>query len=146
MKKIKWNVMGYIILFVIAGALLYHMCQNSMQAAMSFVIGVDFVGEYRQGDNDWKPLDADTRLSAFDGDVILRGQLSEPLFGMVSFYLNHIGVSVMVNGELITESGRITDAVPKEMCGSYWSGWTHAGEEPIKEIEIRLHNPFLMRL
>ena len=141
MKKIKWNVMGYIILFVIAGALLYHMCQNSMQAAMSFVIGVDFVGEYRQGDNDWKPLDADTRLSAFDGDVILRGQLSEPLFGMVSFYLNHIGVSVMVNGELITESGRITDAVPKEMCGSYWSGWTHAGEEPIKEIEIRLHNP-----
>ena len=53
MKKIKWNVMGYIILFVIAGALLYHMCQNSMQAAMSFVIGVDFVGEYRQGDNDW---------------------------------------------------------------------------------------------
>ncbi|MBQ2450852.1 MAG: histidine kinase [Lachnospiraceae bacterium] len=141
MKKIKWNVMGYIILFVIAGALLYHMCQNSMQAAMSFVIGVDFVGEYRQGDNDWKPLDADTRLSAFDGDVILRGQLSEPLFGMVSFYLNHIGVSVMVNGELITESGRITDAVPKEMCGSYWGGWTHEGEEPIKEIEIRLHNP-----
>lgn len=141
MKKIKWNVMGYIILFVIAGALLYHMCQNSMQAAMSFVIGVDFVGEYRQGDGDWQPLNKDTRLSAFGGDVILRGQLSEPLFGMVSFYLNHIGVSVMVNGELITESGRITEAVPKEMCGSYWGGWTHEGEEPIKEIEIRLHNP-----
>ena len=123
MKKIKWNVMGYIILLMIAGALLYHMCQNSMQAAMSFVIGVDFIGEYRQGDNDWQPLNEDTRLSAFDGDVILRGQLSDQLPVAVSYYLNHIGVSVMVNGELITESGRITDAVPQEMCGSRRSIW-----------------------
>ena len=123
MKKIKWNVMGYIILLMIAGALLYHMCQNSMQAAMSFVIGVDFIGEYRQGDNDWQPLNEDTRLSAFDGDVILRGQLSDQLPVAVSYYLNHIGVSVMVNGEPITESGRITDAVPQEMCGSRRSIW-----------------------
>lgn len=141
MKKIKWNVMGYIILFVIAGALLYHMCQNSMQAAMSFVIGVDFVGEYRQGDNDWKPLDADTRLSAFDGDVILRGQLSEPLFGMVSFYMNHIGVTITINGEEVSCSGRVSDEVPAEMCGTYWNSCLYEKETPVEEIEIRLHNP-----
>ena len=141
LKKIKWNVVGYVILLMLAGVLLYYMCQKSIQATMSFVIGVDFIGEYRQGDNDWQPLNEDTRLSAFDGDVILRGQLSDQLPVAVSYYLNHIGVSVMVNGELITESGRITDAVPQEMCGSYWSDWKYEGEEPIKEIEIRLHNP-----
>ena len=140
-KKIRWNVIGYIVLLLLAGALLYHVCKSSIQASMSFVIGIDFVGEYRQGDGDWQPLDKDTKLSAFGGDVILRGQLSEQLPFAVSYYLNHIGVSVMVNGELVTESGRITDALLKEMCGSYWNSWLYDGEEPIQEIEIRLHNP-----
>ena len=51
LKKIKWNVVGYVILLMLAGVLLYHMCQNSMQAAMSFVIGVDFIGEYHLGED-----------------------------------------------------------------------------------------------
>ncbi|MBQ2258206.1 MAG: hypothetical protein II247_05990, partial [Lachnospiraceae bacterium] len=141
MKKIKWNVMGYIILLMIAGALLYHMCQNSMQAAMSFVIGVDFAGEYRQGDSDWKPLDADTRLSAFDGDVILRGQFTEPLPGAISYYMNHIGVTITINGEEVSCSGRVSDEVPAEMCGTYWNSCLYEKETPVEEIEIRLHNP-----
>lgn len=141
MKKIKWNVMGYIMLLMLAGALLYHMCQNSMQATMSFVIGVDFVGEYRQGGSDWQPLDEDTRLSAFDGDVILRGQFTESLFKKVSFYLNHIGATILIDGEQVFESGRTGDEIPPEVCGSYWSTWLYEGENPDGEIEIRLHNP-----
>lgn len=141
MKKIKWNVMGYIILLMIAGALLYHMCQNSMQATMSFVIGVDFVGEYRQGDGDWQPLGEDTRLSAFDGDVILRGQFTEPLPGAISYYMNHIGVTITINGEEVSCSGRVSDEVPPEMCGSYWNTCLYEGETPVEGIEIHLHNP-----
>ena len=137
--------MGYIILLMIAGALLYHMCQNSMQAAMSFVIGVDFAGEYRQGDSDWKPLDADTRLSAFDGDVILRGQFTEPLPGVISYYMNHIGVTITINGEEVSCSGRVSDEVPPEMCGTYWNSCLYEKETPVEEIEIRLHNPQIGR-
>lgn len=141
LNKIKWNVMGYIMLLMIAGALLYHMCQNSMQAMMSFVIGVDFVGEYRQGDSDWQPLNEDTRLSAFDGDVILRGQFTEPLPGAISYYMNHIGVTITVDGEVVSCSGRVSDEIPPEVCGNYWNTCLHEKETPVEEIEIRLHNP-----
>lgn len=143
LKKIKWNVIGYVVLLMLAGVLLYHVCQSSMQASMSIVIGVDFVGEYRQGDSEWQLLDENTRLSAFDGDVILRGQFTEQFPFAVSYYLNHIGVTIVVNGETVFYSGRASDEIPPEVCGSYWSSWLYEGETPAEEIEIRLHNPHL---
>ena len=107
----------------------------------SFVIETSFVSEYCLGDSEWKPLEENIRLSAFDGDLVLRGQFLDRLPMYVSFYLDHIGIDISVNGELFFDAGRITDTLAETDCGSYWTSWlcTATGEED--EVEIRLHNP-----
>lgn len=141
MKKLRWDILGYIVLLILAGTLLYHMCRTTNQAMMAFVIDTEFVGEYTLGDSEWKPLDENTRLSSFDGDLVLRGRFSETFPVYVSFYLNHIGVVISVNGEEVFESGRARDEIPEMVCGSYWSGWLYEEAKPEDVIEIRLHNP-----
>lgn len=141
-KKHHGNVIVYVVLLLLALVLLIQMCRNSNQAMQSIVIETEFIGEYSLGGSEWKPLSPEVKLSGFGGDLILRGQL-DLLEGIyLSFYLNHIGISISVNGERVFESGRIEDDLPEMICGSYWSGWYP--EEPLQEgdeIEIRLHNP-----
>ena len=141
MKKLRWDILGYIVLLILAGTLLYHMCRTTNQAMMAFVVDTEFVGEYTLGDSEWKPLEENTRLSSFDGDLVLRGRFSEPNPMYVSFHLNHIGVVISVNGEEVFESGRASDEIPEMICGSYWSGWLYEEAKPEDVIEIRLHNP-----
>ena len=141
MKKIKWNVIGYLLLLVVAGIVLYHICRSSIQSTDAMVIPIEFVGEYCQGDSGWQTFDKNTRISALEGDVILKWDFKDQPDMMLSFYLNHIGVSIFVNGKIDYESGRTNELVQKEMCGSYWTSWYYEGEEPIKEVEILLHNP-----
>lgn len=141
MKKLRWDILGYIVLLILAGTLLYHMCRTTNQAMMAFVVDTEFVGEYTLGDSEWKPLEENTRLSSFDGDFVLRGRFSEPNPMYVSFHLNHIGVVISVNGEEVFESGRASDEIPEMICGSYWSGWLYEEAKPEDVIEIRLHNP-----
>ncbi|MGN1180413.1 MAG: sensor histidine kinase, partial [Suilimivivens sp.] len=141
MKKQYINTIGYILLLILAGILLYHMCQTTNQAAKSIVIGAEFVGEYSIGGSAWQPLEKDTKLSSFDGDLVLRGHFS-PFHPMwISFYLDHIGVMISVDGQEIYWSGRVTDEVPEMMCSSIWNGWDCSNVDAASEIEIRLHNP-----
>ena len=141
MKKLRWDIFGYLVLLILAGTLLYQMCRTTNQAMMAFVVDTEFVGEYTLGDSEWKPLEENTRLSSFDGDLVLRGRFSEPNPMYVSFHLNHIGVVISVNGEEVFESGRASDEIPEMICGSYWSGWLYEEAKPEDVIEIRLHNP-----
>lgn len=142
MKKVRWSAWGYVVLFVLAGMLLLQLCRTTNQAMMAYVFDLEFKGEYSLGESEWQPLEQHTKFSSFDGDLVLRGQFDEQINGIyVSFYLNHIGVSISVNGEEVYESGRITDEIPEMMCGSYWSSWLAEGVEPEDEVEIRLHNP-----
>lgn len=141
MKKIHLNTIGYIALFGLAAALLFHLCSRTNQAMMAIVIKTEFVGEYSFDGNEWHPLETDTKFSSFDGDLLLRGQFADQGRMLVSFYLNHIGVTISVNGEWAFESGRATDDVPEMMCGSNWSGWLPEELNPEDEVEIRLHNP-----
>lgn len=145
MKKIHLRnigYIGYIVLFLLAGILLYCMCGNTMQAASAIVVETEFIGEYSQGGGDWQVLEKNTRLSAADGDLILRGNFSEQFPAMaISFYLDHIGMTISVNGEQVFESGRWSDDVPEMMCGSYWSGWFSEELTAEDQIEIHLHNP-----
>lgn len=141
MKKIKLNYIGFGVLLLLAGALLYHMCNTTNQAMASFVIDTEFIGEYSIGGSEWRQLDKDTKLTSFDGDLVLRGKLKEQMPMLVSFYLNHIGVTISVNGEWVFESGRCRDEVPEMMCGSIWSSWDIEELNPEDELEICLHNP-----
>lgn len=140
-KKPAFYLIGYIMLFLLAGMVMYQLNQRNNQAIASFVIPVKFSGEYSIGGEEWKPLDKATRLPAFDGDVLLRGNFEEIYPGNVCFYLNHIGVSITINGQKVFESGRWEDIVPEIICGSYWSDWLCEEINEKDVIEIRLHNP-----
>ena len=111
-KKPAFYLIGYIMLFLLAGMVMYQLNQRNNQAIASFVIPVKFSGEYNIGGEEWKPLDKATRLPAFDGDVLLRGNFEEIYPGNVCFYLNHIGVSITINGQKVFESGRWHTADP----------------------------------
>ena len=142
MKKLHLNVIGYIALLFLAGALLFKMCDTTNQAMHAIVLDTEFIGEYSIGGSEWKTLDKNTRFSSFDGDLILRGKFNEYFPSLcVQFYLNHIGVTILVNGEEIFESGRANDSLPEMICGSYWSGFMYEAKESEQELEIRLHNP-----
>lgn len=141
MKKLHLNIIGYVALLLLAGTLLFQMCSTTNQAMKTIVIDTEFTGEYSIGGSEWKPLDKKTKFSSYDGDLILRGQFSEAIPLYVSFYLNHIGISISVNGEEVFQSGRIDNSLPEMICGSYWSGWIYEGNNSETQLEIRLHNP-----
>lgn len=86
-------------------------------------------------------LKKNTKFSSFDGDLVLRGQFEEILGTYVNFYLNHIGVSISVNGEEVFWSGRIQEDIPEIMCAANWSSWFREEPKPEDIVEIRLHNP-----
>ena len=80
MKKIRWRMMGYVALLVMAVGLLVNLSSNSMQSVMPTMLDLDFVGEYSIEGKEWKQWEEDTKLSSFDGELWLRGYFSEPFF------------------------------------------------------------------
>ncbi|MGN0465793.1 MAG: sensor histidine kinase [Lachnospiraceae bacterium] len=140
-KKLRLDIIGYIVLFLLAGVLIFHMRQITNQSTPSFVLDATFIGEYKQGDGEWKVFDENANLSAYDGDLILRGEFNEKTPMYISFYLNHIGVKILVNGKTVFESGETGEVASGMTCGAYWSGWLYEEETLKDEIEIQLHNP-----
>ena len=121
------NMVTFLALFFFAGLVLVLVCKNSHQAFISIPLPIQFESEYSQ-------------QSSFDGDLILRGQFAEELLegAEMNFYLNHIGVAIYLNGEMIYESSY--ENYP-EMCGSAWATWVVPALTSDDVIEIRLHNP-----
>lgn len=141
MKKVQWNIAGYIVLAILAIILLYRTCSTNIQATPTIVIKNQFIGEYSQNGGEWKEYDENTKISSYDGDLILRGHFTYPPEAALSFYTDHIGVSIYVDGEPVAMTGRINDDVPELICGRYWNSWIYEGENPEQDIEIHLHNP-----
>ena len=139
--KFSLQAIGYILLAILAGALLYYMTSTSNLAFFSSVLDVEIEGEYRIGDSQWQPLNQNTRISAFDGDLVLRGLPLSSFPMALSFYQDHIGVSISVEGEPAYLFGRVWDEVPEMVCASVWNTWEYSEADAGKEIEIRLHNP-----
>ncbi|MGN0159827.1 MAG: sensor histidine kinase [Lachnospiraceae bacterium] len=99
-----------------------------------------FVGEYSQNGEEWQTLREDTDLSAFDGDLSLRGRVDPklPEGAHIYFYLNHIGMNVSVNGGNIYG---FSNEINQDMCGTDWQGWSLPAMSENDVIEIQLHNP-----
>ena len=66
----------------------------------AIAIPIEIEGEYCQAGGEWHTIDRHTHISALKGDIVLRWDLGMELpEGIVfSFYLDHIGASVYVNG------------------------------------------------
>lgn len=131
---------GYILLVIVASALMLQMKHQTIQAMPAMVYKAEFTGEYSFDGERWYPIE-NKKIPSYKGDVIIRGKLNR--FGkdwVLNFYLNHIGVTIFANGEEVFWSGRVQDNLPEYMCGSYWSGWRNPFEDQELELEFRLHN------
>ena len=140
MKKSKINLILYILIFLFAGLVVFLACRRSNQAIMSIPLPFQFVGEYSQNGGEWQTLSAETNLSAYDGDLVLRGrfEIELPDGAIIKFYLNHIGMNISMNGESIFESSQ--EKYP-DMCGNAWVSCELPKLTAEDVIEIRLHNP-----
>lgn len=140
MKKIPINLILYTAMFLIAGILVISVSRQSNQAVMSIPLPVHFTGEYSQNGGEWQPLDTETDLSAYDGDVTFRGRFDTELLegAEIRFYLNHISMDIYRDGEILYESSY--EKYP-DMCGSTWVPWAFTAASPEDVLEIRLYNP-----
>lgn len=142
-KKINLKLIGQVVLYILALTVLIVACRNSNQSTMAFCMPIPFEGEYSIAGEEWKPLTENTDISSFDGDLLLRGNFDMGIEegNNLNFYLNHIGMSMSVNGEEVYVTTDMLIDTGADLCGTNWVCWTSTGigEEDI--VEIRLHNP-----
>ena len=126
---------------------LAQMVKNNNQAFMPIPKEYEFIGEYSYDGENWYPYNKDSDISAFEGDLIVKGHMDSdiPEGGVLNFYCNHIGVSIYVNGEIlyIDAASEIKqygiDLMPS-MCGKRWEQLLCPEITTEDEIEIRFIN------
>ena len=72
-NKTTLQVVGTVLVLVLAVALLWHLNANSMQALPALMAQVRFMGEYRINDGPWQEITEDGHIPSTQGDVTLRG-------------------------------------------------------------------------
>ena len=142
------QVVGIILVLVLAGLLLWYGNANSSQATSAMMAQVRFRGEYRIGDGAWQPIVEGQHIPATQGDVTLRGNfhMFDPdgeyvgIFAgdiPIALYTDHISLTIYEGEEpymLDAENPLYGDSA----CGVVWSAHTFTSEDP---IEILIHNP-----
>ena len=149
--KLKKHHLGYIVLAVpllFALICIVSVSIGNHQAMLAIPMPQEFIGEYSYDGENWQTLTEEADISALKGDLYLRGTfLREMSEGwLLNFYLNHIGVLVKVNGELIYQSDVIyfKDLKPEffaSVCARKWSATIVPAIGTDDFIEIQLHNP-----
>ena len=134
-------------LLLLAAVLLVSVNMQSHQAIPSFSLPLTFEGVYSQNGGEWKTLEKNTRISALDGDLVLRGTFGESQQYLeegtvISCYLDYIMLTITINDEIVYGGYPYSEAVIRDLCSKVWVTWEtpQLGEED--EIEIRLHNPY----
>lgn len=126
---------------------LSEMVKNDNQAYMPVPKEYVFIGEYSFDGTNWYPYNANADLSAFEGDVVVKGHLDSDVLegGILNFYNNHIGISIYVNGEMIymdaaTELKRFGKDLIPSVCGKRWEQLMCPKIMPEDEIEFHFTN------
>lgn len=140
MKKTKLNLCLYIAMFLFAGLFIFIVAKRSNQSSLAISVPLRFVGEYSQNGEEWQTYSEDTVLSGFDGDLVLRGAFDPqlPEGACIYFYLNHIGMSVSINGE---NEYDMSNEINPDMCGTAWQEWLLPAMAEGDAVEIKLRNP-----
>ena len=142
------QVVGILLVLLLAGLLLWHGNATSSQAMGAMMAQVRFQGEYRIGDSNWQPIVEGQHIPSTQGDVTLRGNFhifapDGEYVGIfagdipIALYTNHISLTIYEGEEsyiLDTENALYGDST----CGAVWSAHAFTSEEP---IEILIHNP-----
>ena len=144
MTKVK-RTMGFLQVLIILTAVicLVVVAKESNQSVLSVPIQQEFMGEYSQDGGEWTPLEPKTSISSYEGDVVLRGHFSYevPEGARLNFYLNHIGFSFFINGELYMLNAVMENGLNPSVCSRNWGYIISPGLTAEDEIVIHLHNP-----
>lgn len=138
-----------IFIFILLSVLcIISVVRDNNQAKMPIPYKVEFTGEYSYDGQNSYPYGKDDFLSALDGDVVVKGhfdtEIPEGVF--LSFYNNHTGIIIYVNGELIYKNivAELDEhGIPlfASACGKKWEHVRCPNIGPGDEVEFRLSNP-----
>lgn len=122
MKEIA-SVLVRGIVIILSVIVLLCACMSGNRAAMDSLLIYKFVGEYSfDGGNTWEPFDENTKFSAYDGSVVLRGNFEYeiPESYPINFYLEQITMDLYINGEPIYKDSRNQIGLTPSNCCTQW--------------------------
>ena len=143
-KKVSISVIACIAALVLSAAVIISACAGSNQSALPIIVPIRFDGEYSyDGGESWAPVKEGRKLSAAEGNIILRGRLLSdfPAVASLNFYLNHITAEIFVNGEQCFWDSRNEMGLTPSGCCVQWANMQEIAVSPDDEIEIYLRNP-----
>ena len=145
------QVIGVIVVLLLALILLWHGNATSNQSIPALVAQVYFDGEYRIADGEWQKIVEGEHISSTKGDVTLRGNfhMLAPDGEYVGIYRGEMPVALYTNHINLTfyegeNEPYVTDVenplYGDSACHESWTAYvlTSGSEE---SIEILIHNP-----
>ena len=123
---------------------------SSKQSEPPKIADVIFEGEYKIADGEWKEIKKDEHISSTQGDVTLRGYFimlnpitGEPISTLkpgasVSFYCNHIGVQIPIEGVGTIKLDAENDRIGEDACAIMRGYFTVATSEQPTTIIIHI--------
>ena len=150
-KGVHVQVMGVLLLLLLAILLLWFANNTSMQSMPALVADVYFDGEYRIGDGEWKPIAEGEHIPATKGDVTLRGNFhmlapDGEYVGIyrgempIAFYTDHINLTFYEGENEPFVADWENPMYGDSTCGVSWSAISFTGDSE-ETIEILVHNP-----
>ena len=150
-KHSHLQVIGAILLLLLALVLLWRGNATSNQALPALIAQVYFDGEYRIADGPWQEIAEGEHIPSTKGDVTLRGNFhmltpDGEYIGVysgdmpIALYTDHIGLTIYEGENEPYVMDMENPLYGNSACGVYWSAhsFTSGSEEP---IEILIHNP-----
>lgn len=126
-KKRLLMRLGSMIPVIFAICCLFSVISDNNQSAMSIPRKFTIIGEYSIDTKTWHPYTEDSELSAFDGNLTIKGRFSDVVFegSMLNVFCNHIGVSIYLNDTLLfmdapSEFAYSGTKLLPSMCGKRW--------------------------
>ena len=146
--KLKYIKLSLVLIFLILPFLCIGLVKSKdNQAVLPVPLEMDFVGEYSFDGETWYEYSKSADISSFSGDVTFRGNFTEEIRegATLNFFINHIGISMYVNGNMIymdtpTQLKDMGRDLMSSMCGQKWSNFVCPHIATTDEVEIRFIN------
>lgn len=142
----------FAVLFSACFALVVSIASKNKTSESPMMANINFVGEYKVGDGNWKSIEKDKHIDSTNGTVYLRGYFemsspdgefltNNPENTTITFYLNHINMSISVGGEECIFDSE-SDEVGVSSCGQHWISYIFP-ENTDGKVDITIKNPHI---
>ena len=112
------------------------------QATSAILMPIRFEGEYSWDGASWHALTQDSPIPADGGDLRLRGHFDVDfvLNELMFLYLDHVDMTMAVNGQEIVNTFKPIEAIAEDFCGTYWHEQQIQDVTGEDQVEILLHS------